>query len=74
MDFAFDVVIPSTRLVPERLEQLLRVHESVPEAKVAYYLVVDRPGADLQMLEGLVQAGSARTARAIEASTRGNPS
>jgi glycosyltransferase involved in cell wall biosynthesis len=55
MDFTFDVVIPTTRLVPERLEQLLRVHESVPQAKVAYYVVVDRPGADLQVLEDLVQ-------------------
>lgn len=55
MDLTFDVVIPTTRLVPERLERLLRVHESVPRAKVAYYVVVDRPGADLHALEALVQ-------------------
>jgi GT2 family glycosyltransferase len=55
MDITFDVVIPTTRLVPERLVQLLRVHESVPQAKVSYYIVVDLPGADLHALEALVQ-------------------
>jgi GT2 family glycosyltransferase len=55
MGFTFDVVIPTTRLVPERLSQLLRVHESVPNAKVSYQIVVDRPGADLRLLEALVK-------------------
>lgn len=55
MDFTFDVVIPTTRLAPERLAQLLRVHVSVPQARVAYYIVVDRPGADLRALEALVR-------------------
>jgi GT2 family glycosyltransferase len=55
MDLTFDVIIPTTRLETERLEQLLRVHESVPQAKVAYYVVVDRPGVDLHALEELVR-------------------
>jgi GT2 family glycosyltransferase len=55
MGLTFDVVIPTTRLVPERLEQLLRVHESVPDVKVTYQVVVDRPGADLQLLQALVR-------------------
>jgi GT2 family glycosyltransferase len=32
---------------------LLKVHEAVPQAKVAYFLIIDRPGADLQELERL---------------------
>jgi GT2 family glycosyltransferase len=55
MGLTFDVVIPTTRLVPERLGQLLRVHESVPDAIVSYQIVVDRPGADLHLLEALVK-------------------
>jgi len=55
MDFTFDVVIPTTRLVPERLERLLHLHESVAQCKVKYYVVVDRPDANLRAIEEIVE-------------------
>jgi GT2 family glycosyltransferase len=55
MELTFDIVVPTTRLVPETIGPLLRVHESAPEAHVTYYLVIDRPNADLDGLRELVR-------------------
>lgn len=54
MELTFDIVIPTTRLVPEQIGRLLRIHESAPEARVIYYVVVDFPEADLSGLRELV--------------------
>jgi GT2 family glycosyltransferase len=54
LEVAFDIVIPTTRLVPERLTALLDIHDSVPGTTVSYTLVIDTPAADLAPLAALI--------------------
>lgn len=55
MEVTFDIIVPTTRLAPEQIGHLLRVHESAPEARVIYYVVIDVPEADLGGLQELVR-------------------